>query len=371
MEFSFKDLLRNIVETDSNGKNTVIYDDHGNPNVMVRIPKFNMDSWGIDGLSGVHPAFIVHGREIPEIYISKYNCTTEAAGGVYSSFHNATPTADFGRWRDAYDNICRKGRGWHMLTLAEHSAVSMQAAMRDNKVSKFGISPTKKLAGGPLYGADQSNGNSDTDQVPYPRYASTGYNHDGTRNGITLFGGCLWDALSGVKTINGKLYVHGEDGTAMNNFDSPDVKGEGGKGWLDTGIWVNNVNGVATYAKSYNNVAQPAPGDGTNSFIGRLITAFNAMGGQNIPPSYFKPLGLQYTSLMVGHEFGLKATACGQYEMFNVGEVHAVKGGSYGSGSGDAKSAETSLFTIAFMHTETAVAVTSWSCGVRVAYIPY
>ena len=39
---SVKDSLRQSVEMATDGKNTVMYDDKGNPSVMVCIPKFNL-----------------------------------------------------------------------------------------------------------------------------------------------------------------------------------------------------------------------------------------------------------------------------------------------------------------------------------------
>ena len=50
--------------------NEIIVDDLGKPSVMVKIPKFTYEDLGLPG-SGTHPAFIVNGKEVPYIYISK------------------------------------------------------------------------------------------------------------------------------------------------------------------------------------------------------------------------------------------------------------------------------------------------------------
>ncbi len=39
---STKDAYRQAVEAATDGKNTVMYDDKGNPSIMVRIPRFNI-----------------------------------------------------------------------------------------------------------------------------------------------------------------------------------------------------------------------------------------------------------------------------------------------------------------------------------------
>ena len=74
MESFIIDKDRKAIEHASGGKNTLVYDNAGNPSVMVVVPKFNLedvDSTGTLG-TGTHPAFIAHGKEVPEILISKY-----------------------------------------------------------------------------------------------------------------------------------------------------------------------------------------------------------------------------------------------------------------------------------------------------------
>ena len=52
--------------------NKLIYDDKGIPSVMVYVPKFKMSDV-IDGAGdSTHPAFIINGKEVPGIWISKY-----------------------------------------------------------------------------------------------------------------------------------------------------------------------------------------------------------------------------------------------------------------------------------------------------------
>ena len=51
--------------------NKLIYDDKGIPSVMVYVPKFKMSDV-IDGAGdSTHPAFIINGKEVPGIWISK------------------------------------------------------------------------------------------------------------------------------------------------------------------------------------------------------------------------------------------------------------------------------------------------------------
>ena len=102
VEIFVRDPLRQAVEAASGGKNTVMYDDKGYPSVMVRIPRFNLEDIDSSLGTGVHPAFIVHGRTISEIWIGKYQAKN--VNGRACSLPGVNPTAniDF----DTSKSIC-------------------------------------------------------------------------------------------------------------------------------------------------------------------------------------------------------------------------------------------------------------------------
>jgi len=75
--FSMKDAYRQAIEAASGGKNTVLYDDMGQPSVMVRIPKFNLSDVITGAPATPHPAFIVNGVTKNEIFIAKYQCVIQ------------------------------------------------------------------------------------------------------------------------------------------------------------------------------------------------------------------------------------------------------------------------------------------------------
>ena len=52
--------------------NEVLYDDKGMPSVMVRLPKKTYKELGLGSSTAVHPAWIVNGTEVDEIFISKF-----------------------------------------------------------------------------------------------------------------------------------------------------------------------------------------------------------------------------------------------------------------------------------------------------------
>ena len=76
-----KNTLKCMVECASNGRCTVIYDADGYPSLMYRVPIVSIGALapelGNIGLNAAidtpHPAFVVNGTEVPEIYFSVYN----------------------------------------------------------------------------------------------------------------------------------------------------------------------------------------------------------------------------------------------------------------------------------------------------------
>jgi hypothetical protein len=59
------------------------------------------------------------------------------------------------------------------------------------------------------------------------------WNHDNTPYGISDLCGNIWEWNDGMKIIDGRIYIHGEDGVAMNNFDTANLEGNV-SGWVNT-----------------------------------------------------------------------------------------------------------------------------------------
>lgn len=143
MEFSVKDTLRASIEAVSGGRNTIMYDDQGNPNIMVCIPKFDTKYMGVP-INGTHPAFnLGNGKECPEIWVSKYQNVpgiggvpvsalplndripanyvnkSEHMGHILNGMYNCTPSQG--------SALCeKKGKGWHLISNLEWCATFQQ-----------------------------------------------------------------------------------------------------------------------------------------------------------------------------------------------------------------------------------------------------
>jgi len=137
MEFSIRDTLRLAIETASGGENTIMYDNQGNPNVMVRLAKYNASL--IDSkFTGVHPAFVLDDDiTVGEIWVSKYK-NTLGSGNVPVSIQGTIPARV--SFADAKALCKKKGRGWHLMTNLEYMAltsVPLFQQVKQHTVSEF------------------------------------------------------------------------------------------------------------------------------------------------------------------------------------------------------------------------------------------
>ena len=114
----FKDAYRAQVEAASGGQNTVLYDDQGNPSVMVWVPAFTLGdiSTLLGDTSTLHPAFVVNGVAKPGIWIGMYQA--KVISGRACSLPGQDPTTDV-TYDQAKSYCTAKGAGWHMNTAWE------------------------------------------------------------------------------------------------------------------------------------------------------------------------------------------------------------------------------------------------------------
>lgn len=187
-------MIANLIATMSNLENKVIYDTQGNPNIMVKIPKFNLSDV-IDGAPATpHPAFIVNGVTKDFIYVSKY--TNSNVGGTPCSHPNKDPYVSI-NFANAKTRSASKGAGWHLMTNAEYGAIALLA-------QKNATIPR----GNKSQGLDGFGGKGTPGKVAAITLAGSGpatWSHSNNVNGIYDLAGNVTEWLDGVEVVDGRI----------------------------------------------------------------------------------------------------------------------------------------------------------------------
>ena len=213
---------RERVQDASFGRNTVMYDDQGNPSVMVVFPLQTEADLLTGGRNMPHPAFIVNGATKPQLYISKYQCIITGSDTTLRalSLRGVDPAVCI-----TFDNAllaCKqKGAGWHLMTNAEWAAIALWCKRQNfwprgnNYYGKdYDVQAEK---GVPSYYYDASG-------TKYIGRVLTGsgpiaWTHDGSPFGIYDLNGNVWELVGGLRLNNGEINILENNNAADNTKD--------------------------------------------------------------------------------------------------------------------------------------------------------
>lgn len=226
--------------------NELLYDDKGMPSVMVKIPKMTYAQLGVGDSTAVHPAFIVNGKEVDAIYISKYQNIIQSGRAYSLPGRDPAVYVTFDQAREACE---AKGAGWHLMTRAEWAMIALWC--KNNGFLPWGNNN---------YGKDTR----ETTNKAIPSCARNGegriqrvatgtgplkWSHDGTPSGIWDLNGNVWEWVGGLRTVYGELQVLVDNNAA----DSSHSQLADGSEWMaidgTTGEFIT-PNGSGTTANS-------------------------------------------------------------------------------------------------------------------------
>lgn len=258
------DGYRKAIEHASGGRNKVIIDDQGNPNVMVAIAPFTYEdlaekiqekySVDLNLGTGIPTMFMRNGVQLGEVYIGKYLASDGANGGC-SVIGGVQPRTlvDYDQAKALCNN---KGDGWHMMSIHEWAAIALWSYAN-------GTVPRGNTSHGRSHENKLETARRDDNGLPGDRSGSarneTGkgpatWSHDHTEWGIQDLVGNVWEWLDQMMLDEGQIITTLDNNPAVIEenwnkhtafFDSPaaNTEGTGSAGSPKLSNSVTNRNG--------------------------------------------------------------------------------------------------------------------------------
>ena len=332
-DYNIKDkLAREGLNLSLPPNNEIIYDNAGRPSVMVKVPKMSYYDLGLGSFgSGTFPAWRVNGKEVPYIYISKYqNVIVEDKAYSLPMKMPATFT-NF----DRAIQVCEsKGDGWHLMSNVEWQAIALWCAKHD--CMPYGNNDS---------GCDYYHGYDKGVIEPYRDYYDDGPNdydeyyftltgsgpkdwfHNNDFSGIADLNGNVWEWVGGIRINSGEFNII-KDNDTVTHVD----QGASSSQWKailpgtsksNTSLVTPGTNGtLITTSKGLGIKGKDTAGNSYGSFYNRTADKACSTNLTVVPQE-------AYAHGLLCH--GIETERCDYTYFYNTGEHMFYRGGGYDS----------------------------------------
>jgi sulfatase modifying factor 1 len=212
------DMSKRVLDA-SFGRNDCIFDDQGNPSIMVRVPAQLLSQLQSGWADDLHPAFLVNGAAKSEVWVAKYQAFTTGSGATERaiSLRRRDPRASV-TFDQARAACTQKGTGWHLMTNAEWAYIALWCKAN-------GYQPR----GNNSFGKDHSR-TAEKGEVSYLSFGSTkgrvatgtgpvAWSHDGSPYGIWDLNGNVNEWVGGMRINDGEIQIMVNNNAADNSKD--------------------------------------------------------------------------------------------------------------------------------------------------------
>jgi hypothetical protein len=223
-EIMMKDGPREMVERESEGRQTVLRTAKGQASHFNIIPAFRLEDISPELGTGLHPAFVVNGVEKREILIGTYQATVRDGEALSLPGENPTCSTNFDVARAA---CSAAGPGFHLMTNWEWAAIALWMLKNGFGDIRGNTNSGRSHSHPDESGTVCQHGKILTGSGP------VAWRHDKTPFGIADLVGNVWEWNDGLKLDSGRIFM-----PADNAFGLAEDQ------WSDTGAAIDFAGGM-------------------------------------------------------------------------------------------------------------------------------